>query len=420
MSVKAKRLIGIYTAAALVTLSVLSAVLYEKLTDYARAAGYVSGETFETAVKAADDMSEALKKSVYATDGGMCGKICAEVYADALAAESAIAALPFDTYELEQTAGFINTAGDYAYSLCAEAAEQGFSDGQRQELKELSAAAADYAEKLRQLQGDINNGLTAIDETQERLYNVSDGELTTLSSVMLGYEDGFAELDKLSYDGAYGAEKEREEGNLSEEEMEALAAKAAGVEARELKLEYEYEGDGLRRCYSAGDTSICVSSRGVESIARSRLLGGGEPDAKEAEKTALKFLKELGYEGLELCASKKGSGTLIMSFAPAQDGAVCIDNTLTVSVAAEDGSVYAFSAENYSAETVQCDWSVNEDEAAEKLPEGVDAQEARKVIIKSAGGRNVPCYEFSCAGEDGETVKIYVDAEKGTQCRIEV
>lgn len=54
MSAKAKQLIIIYTAAALVTLSVLSAVLYSKLAVYRLTALYSSSGAFETTVSAVD------------------------------------------------------------------------------------------------------------------------------------------------------------------------------------------------------------------------------------------------------------------------------------------------------------------------------------------------------------------------------
>lgn len=420
MSIKAKRLIGIYTVAALAALSVLSAVLYERLGDYKLAAGYVSSQSFETAVKAADNMSEALKKSLYATDGGMCGKVCSEVYANALAAESAMAALPFATYEMEHISGFINTAGDYAYSLCAGAAEDGFSEEQREELKKLSEKAEGFANQLRELQSSLNSGLAVMDETQERLQNIGAEETPKLSAELLDYESGFEELGAISYDGMYGFERTEEKGKLSESEMKKLAAKVAGVEERELTQEYDYEGGGARRCYSAGDMAICVSSRGLESMARSRLIVGGEVDERKAAQSAEKFLEKMGYEGLALCRVREGSGTLLLSYAPEQDGALCIDNTVTVAVAADDGSIHAFNAEKYSESEPEVAWNIGEDEAREKLPDGVEEREARKVIIKSAGQRDVPCYEFSCEAQSGEQVKIYVDADKGTQCRIEI
>ena len=137
MSAKAKQLIIIYTAAALVTLSVLSAVLYSKLADYRLTALYSSSGAFETTVSAVDGLSRSLKKSLYVTDATLGRSICTQAYANALAAEAALSALPFSTQELEQLSGFLNRAGDYAKSLGAQSGDK-LSDEQKQQLKTMS------------------------------------------------------------------------------------------------------------------------------------------------------------------------------------------------------------------------------------------------------------------------------------------
>ena len=42
------------------------------------------------------------------------------------------------------------------------------------------------------------------------------------------------------------------------------------------------------------------------------------------------------------------------------------------------------------------------------------------MTIESEGGRELPCYEFSCVGSQGESLTIYVNAETGKQCRIDI
>ena len=63
---------------------------------------------------------------------------------------------------------------------------------------------------------------------------------------------------------------------------------------------------------------------------------------------------------------------------------------------------------------------MTEEEARKKLPQGTEPENSEKTIIKSPGGRSVACYEFLCADENGEEVKIYVSAETGRQYKIEV
>ena len=151
MSGKAKFIFGTYIAAALVVLSLCCAIGYSRLRDYRQAAAYSSRASFETTVKAVDSMGAALEKSLYATDGGMCSSLCGQVYASASAAEAALLSLPFETVELENLASFLNLAGDYAYSLAPQAAENGFSQEEQEQLSALSQQAGDFAALLRQL-----------------------------------------------------------------------------------------------------------------------------------------------------------------------------------------------------------------------------------------------------------------------------
>jgi hypothetical protein len=101
-----------------------------------------------------------------------------------------------------------------------------------------------------------------------------------------------------------------------------------------------------------------------------------------------------------------------------QDGALRPDDGVTVSVALDDGTVYAFDATRYSAEPAPVTWEIDRETAREKLPENVSVVSDRRVIRKSPGGTSRAQYEFVCAGAEGETVRIYIDAATGRQSEI--
>lgn len=419
MSGKAKFIFGTYIAAALVVLSLCCAIGYSRLREYRQAAAYSSRASFETTVKAVDSMGAALEKSLYATDGGMCSSLCGQVYASASAAEAALLSLPFETVELENLASFLNLAGDYAYSLAPQAAENGFSREEQEQLSALSQQAGDFAALLRQLQMDLNNGLALLDSREEQLQNVGLPEGGKISASLLEYEGAF-DGSAFEYDGKYSLKAETEAGDLSEEQAMELAARVAGVDVRELKEEYSYSGTDGRRCYSAGDMLICVSSRGLESIGQSRLVSSGRLSTEKARQKAEEFLSTLELEELALI-SYSDSGTIAsFNFAQVQDGALRLNSGVKVSVALDDGSIYAYNGENYSYEAAELNWATDEEEAAAQLPENVSSEGVRRVTIRSAGDRELPCYEFSCLNGEGESLKIYVNAQTGKQCRIDI
>ena len=90
MSRKVFTVITAYALAIIAVLGLFSFVSYKNLGIYRQSSRYASMLAFEETVDAVDRMSSTLAKSVYATDGAMCGKICSQVYADALAAEAAL------------------------------------------------------------------------------------------------------------------------------------------------------------------------------------------------------------------------------------------------------------------------------------------------------------------------------------------
>ena len=419
MSKKMKQILAIYTVAALVTLSLLCAIGYAHLTQLRRTAAYASRASFEAMVRSVDAMGTALQQSLYATDGGLCGSLCGEISASASAAEASLSALPFDTQELEQVSGFVNRAGDYAYSISPQAGEEGFTPEQQQQLADFAAQAGDFAALLRDLQTEVNNGLLTLDSREQRLQNVGREEEKLLSAALLDYRLGY-DGEELNYDGKYTAKEQQPAGDLSPEQAKELAARAAGVEPRELKEEYDYTGPDGRRCYSAGEVVLCVSSRGLESLAQTRLVSESSISLEQARQAAVKFLEQLELEELAL-VSYNDSGTVAsFNFAQTQDEALRLDSGVKVSVALDDGSIYAYNAVNYSTQSAQVSWNVGEEEARTRLPENVSCEGSRKVILRSAGERDLPCYAFNCVDSQGQGLTIYVNADTGKQCRIDI
>ncbi len=410
-----------YLTAALLALGFWAWTGHSRLADYRLAAKYSSGRAFDETVRSVEALSQALAKSVYAADAGMCGRICSEAYANALAAETALSTLPFSTQELEQISAFLNVAGDYAYTLGYESAREGFSQEQLENLTELSASAAEFSDLLRQLQAGVGEGSVVMDSREVRLNNV-DGQpegTELLSARLAAYEQSFRAPAELKYDGLYGKEEQTSQWKYEKGELKQLAADCAGVKPEELTLKYSYEGEEGLVCYAAGDTLICVSPAGVVSMSQSRLVGESLLDPDQALEAAETFLAEQGFEDLELKDSRVSGALALLHFARVEDGAVCLDNCVSVTVALDDGSIYAFNAADYDPKASGAQWTLSQEQAEEKLPASLTLNESRKVLICSEGGRSFACYELRCS--DGEKqVLLYIDAADGSQRRIEV
>ena len=414
MSKKTKILLTTYITAALVALSLFSWSGQRSLSAYRRSAVYSARHAYEETVTAVNNMSLSLAKSLYAVDGSMCSRICSEVYANALAAEAALSSLPFSTQELEQLTAFLNYAGDYAYTLGRQAAEPG--EEQLAFLAELSTAATQFSQKLKELQGGINSGELLMDSLQQPLGNIKENaEAGLLSAGLLEYENGLEELQMPEYEGKYTEEEKAVEGELSEEEMKALAARFAGIDAQRLKEEYAYNGTEGRKCYSAEGVFICVSPAGVESLGQTRLVSEALIDAAQAEQTAGQYLKDHGFENLSLSEKNQNGYITVMEYAVNENGIMWPDNHIKIGIAMDDGSVYIFNVLNYHDDASGAKWSIDEKEAKKAVPESLTVQSAEKQIKAGEG-----CYNFRCMNDMGENVNILIDGKTGKQMEISI
>lgn len=419
MSFKLRRLAVIYTAAALVALGGYSFAAARQLRQLRLTMGYESARAFEEAVSAAEDLSATFGKLAYANDEALGKRLCAQACADALAAETALSVLPFPTQELEKLQGFLGRAGDYAGSLCALTDAQ-LSEEHRGHLADCAAAAADFSRRLLDIQAKLHDGTITMDTRERRLLNVERGDRQMLSAMLLDLEDGFAAPAEFAYEGRYSPAQTEAGGTLTPEEAVALAAKAVDVEPRELREEFDYAGPDGRRCYSAGGTLLGVSSRGLEFMGQSRLVSTANLTRDQARERAEAFLEKMGYAPAALWEEGGSEYVAVFRFAPTQDDIMRPDDALSLSVALDDGSIYAFDATGYSARSVEVAWNIDEEGALATLPEGVQPVSARRLIRKSPGGRCVPCWELSCTGPSEEGARVYVDAETGRQWKIEL
>ena len=415
---KIRRLISIYAVAGAVVLGLFALVCYDRLTVYRRQTGYDASRAFEETVGAIDRLSHSLEKSLYAADGGMCAKVCAEAYADARTAETALSALPFSTVEHERVKSFLGLVEDYAYTLCREAAEQGFTDEQRRTLASLSERAGEMAGRVRQMQSGVNDGLIEMDSREAQLANFGVEEKRYLSAELTDYEAGFQELEPLRYDGRYTARDEAEAEPVEESRTRQAAAQLLGADPQELTLTAEYAG-GARRCYTYGSVSVCAGAQGVETLSDSRLVSESSLDEAAGKAAARKLLRKLGCGEMELTDSRRSGALLVLRFACAGEETTHLDRTVQLTIALDDGSLYALDLRSYGQEQ-ESQWPIGADEAQALLPEGLTLQEVRRVTMASPGGESVACYELSCTDGEERPVRLYVRADNGKQQEIEI
>lgn len=406
-----------FGAAALVALGLFSAVSWGHLLAYRRQTAVDADRAFEETVGALDGLSESLQKSLYAADGPMAAKVCAEIYADAGRAGTALSALPFSTVEMEELRRFISLSGDYAYTLCREAAEQGFTEEQRDNLAALSGTAQELAGSLDAMHSELRDGRLTMDSREKQVANILERAPDFLSARLGGYAQDFPAAQPLRYAGQYSAKEPQEAEAADEARARELAAALLGCEPGETEIAARFE-DGARLLLTWDGQTVTVTAAGVESLRSSRLVSERSLSDSDAKAAAEEALRALGYEGLRWEESARRGNILELRGSAESEGVAGLDREIAVSVALDDGSIYALDLSAAAGEAAESGWAVTENEAKARVPAGLKLRAARRVTVAGPDGQSLACWELDCLNEQGTRVRLYFNGDTGKQEQI--
>lgn len=405
-----------YLSAAVIALGAYTAVQSPVFSNYRRSTEYGYAHAFSEVVTSVSRLDAALCKASYAKGREIGMSLCGEIYESCLAAEMCMAVLPFSSFELEKTSSFIAVCGDYAASLLASRAQDGFSDAERQSFAELSKLSASLNAELQRLETAVNEGGVIMD-APEKLIAKDDERL--LGMQMKAYEETMAAMPKLEYSGKYTLTEDAVSISepVSENEAKAEAERFSGKKITNTEFTAE---DGTR-CFSFDGGSVRVDAEGnVLSLSSERSVAGSIDD-ETLLSAAKDFLRCEGFDDMRCLRTYRSGSVLTAEFSPiGSDGVLVSDAVIRVSVAADDASLYAFDAEEYyknAAEECGMTPAVSMEEAALALPSELEPKDCTLELC-TLGGKRVLCYDFALIGRDGEALHILVDAQSGSQLEI--
>ena len=387
---------------------------------------------FSEVTASLDQMEAALQKGVYVTSSPMLCSLCDEVYAEASTAQMALGQLPFSSVELEQTASFLATVGDYAQSLSRTSALEGACPGDqdRENWKELSTAARQLSDQLDELELQLFDGSFSIDNVEvveERLSQRQDvsGE-TDLDGFQM-VEADFPELPSLIYDGPFsqhliGRTPVMLEGQQEVSEQDALADACRMTGWEDLNVTGEVEGTlPAYTCSSAdGTRTVQISREGGMLLS---CFTQGCPDgirltADEAVEKAQEFLTALGLSDMEESYYSIHNNILTANFCYAPNGVRCYPDLVKVSVSLADGGIWGYEGQGYLTNHRERELAqpvISQEDAEACVSPLLEVLDRRLAVIPTRGENEVECWEFLGEAEDGSHVLCYINAQTGAE-----
>lgn len=412
---------------------------YARAEDYRRQLDNGYRQAFTELTTAAGELDAALEKVTYATTPSLFASLCAQAYAKALAAQTALGELPYGNVELEQTAAFFAKAGDYAMAMARGANGEGVcTDENRETLRGLAAAAGELSATLQALQLQLDGGALHPEDVaavEARLAAAAeDGGQVTSGSAFQTVEADFPQVPTLIYDGPFSEHLEGRSPKMLEGRTEVAQDEARLAAARFLDLRPEIftlaattEGSLPSYTFTAvvdgGELSVQVARQGglVVEVLNSRSPGAPVLSRDEALEQAKAFLEQRGYPDMRETYFIEQGGALTINFAALQDGVLCYPDLVKVSIALDTGKITGFESMgylmNHTARELPAP-AVSESEARQALSPALTVLAHQLALIPTGGEYEVLCHEFKCQGGDGQSVIVYLDAQTGQEERI--
>ena len=412
---------------------------YARAEDYRRQLDNGYRQAFTELTTAAGELDAALEKVTYATTPALFATLCAQAYATAQAAQSALGELPYGNVELEQTAAFFAKAGDYAMAMARGTNGEGVcTDENRETLRGLAAAAGELSATLQELQLQLDGGALHPEDVaavEARLAAAAeDGGQITGGSAFQTVEADFPQVPTLIYDGPFSEHLSSRtpqmlEGlpQVTEEEARRAAAAFAGLRAEVFTPTSDGAGNlpawGFSALADGGELYVEITKQGgqVLQMLSSRPVGEAALSRKEGVEQAAAFLDAHGYQDMAPSYFLEGDGILTVHFAPVLDGVYCYPDLVKVGVALDNGDVVSFEAHGYlmnHGAREPAAPAVSADQAAERVDPSLTVLSRQLALIPTGGEYEVLCHEFKCQNADGGHVLVYVNAATGQQERI--
>lgn len=363
----------------------------------------------------------------------------AEVWKITSEAHSDVGQLPLTLLPFNKTEEFLAKIGDFSYRTAVrDLDKEPLSDKEYNSLKELYKQSADIQKELRNVQHTVlENNLRWMDV---ELALASEGE--PLDNTII---DGFKTVEKTveSYGEAdFGptfVSMQKKDDSYRYLEGEEITKNEAGKIAKKytgfgdnVKLQVTESGKGSDvGFYSVSivdkksklEANMDITKKGGFPIwyILSRDVGEPKISLNEASNNAIKFLKDNGFENLDLFESTQYDNMGVFTFVNSNGDVRIYPDSINVKVALDNGKVIGFSADDYlrSHHTREIPKpTMSKEEVRTEINPNVKVMEENLAIIINDLNEEVLCYEFlGTLGDD--TYRIFINADSGFEEKVE-
>ncbi|WP_053366976.1 germination protein YpeB [Bacillus sp. FJAT-27245] len=363
----------------------------------------------------------------------------AEVWRITSEARQNVGQLPLSLLPFNKTEEFLSNVGEFSYRTAVRDLDtKPLNDKEYKALQTLYKQSADIQGELRQVQHlvlknnlrwmDVELALASGKENSDN--TIIDG-FKVVEKTVSGYEDTDFGPEFISLKEKDSNFQNLTGKNISKDEAVAIARKYIGFDGR-ARTKVSENGKGSRFGFytvsvkngkTGMEASMDITKKGGYPVwfLNNRAVGKQKISLNEAGNTAAKFLKENGYQSLDLSESAQYDSIGVFTFVTKVGNVRIYPESIKIKIALDNGLPVGFAADDYlKARTVRKIKSpaLSIGEAKKKINPKVKIMEERQAIILNDFNREVLCFEFlGTLGDD--TYRIFINADSGEEEKVD-
>lgn len=384
----------------------------------------------ERLADACRNINETLEKQLYANSAVMQKNLAVKLYEQASAAKAALAQIPLERQELDNTYKFLSQVGNYSLSVSKRLGEDGRVSAQEHEnISKLY----DFSQKLSQDMWELENSVMSgeIDLRQTGMRSAQQ-DAPSMTDGFSDFEESFDDYPSLIYDGPFSdniMEKKPEmttgAAEVSEKQALERCSIALNMSTSELSRSVRVGGrmPGWRFSNESGGVSCEVTENGgyISYFLKGRNVGEEKLSREQALHSARKFLDYLGILSMKTTYYDIADGVMTINYAYSDLDTCVYTDLVKVSVAMDSGEIVGYDARGFLVNHKKRSYPkklFSKLRAQEKVSPQLEVTGSRLCVIPTDSLGEKLCYEFRCKAKNGRNVLVYINAENGEEQQI--
>lgn len=360
-----------------------------------------------------NNLDNKLSKTLNSTSSDFQRKTLLEASKNATEAEIAVASLPLNPADIQETVRMVNQISGYTSVLSEKLIDGSLNSEDYDTLQEVYQSVDQLKVNLNEFARKLNNGYSIIDGSVSKDYETNDFAIS-LST----FKDNDVQYPSMIYDGPFSDSVVYSDVKGLKGERVTKAQALVSVQ-KYLKnassVEYESETTGRfdtfnYRVYNSERETLFVQVSQIGgyilTISGAGDIGNSQIDINDAKEIALNFVKNNGIENPKIVWSDTIENNVYFNITPTQNGIILYPDLVKIKINLTSGTVVGYDSTSYFTNHTDRTISpgdIKYSQVSGRIPSTFELIESRLALVPLDYNREVVCIEI----EARENESIY-------------